>query len=274
MGQESPVYPAGRAWQGCLFLALLACACSGDRGTKGAEQADPGKVGLEEKLGAQVPLDAVFNDEDGKPVALKALVDRPTILTLNYFSCAGICTPLLHGLTEALNAVKRTPGKDFNVVTVSFDEKDTPSVAKMKRANYLRELKRPFPPEAWRFLTGKGPAIRKLTDSVGFEFKAWGKEFIHPGVLVVLSPRGVVTRYMYGINFLPADMEMAVDEAAKGLARPTITKTLRFCYNYDPQGRRYVLSVTKVIGTITLLAVAGFAAWLAFGGSPAGRRAS
>ncbi|MBI5881972.1 MAG: SCO family protein [Elusimicrobia bacterium] len=251
---------------GCLLILLLACSPSGEPGAGAPDGTDPGEVGLSERLGSQVPLDTVFKDEDGKPIALKTLVDKPTVLTLNYFACAGICTPLLHGLTEVLNTTARQPGRDFRVVTVSFDERDAPAIAKMKRINYLKEMKRPFPPEAWRFLTGKDPSIRKLTDSVGFEFKAWGKEFIHPGVLVVLSPKGVVTRYMYGVNFLPADLDMAIDEAAKGLVRPSVVKALAFCFSNDPRGRRYVVKAVSIVGTATMLAALGFAAWLVLGG--------
>ncbi|MBI5209880.1 MAG: SCO family protein [Elusimicrobia bacterium] len=251
---------------GCLLVGLLACSPPGGPGAGAPEGTDPARVGISERLGDQAPLDTLFNDEEGRPIALKALVDKPTVLTLNYFACAGICTPLLHGVTEVLNTTARQPGRDFRVVTVSFDEKDTPSIAKMKRQNYLRELKRPFPPEAWRFLTGKGPSIRKLTDGVGFEFKASGKEFIHPGVLIVLSPQGVVTRYMYGINFLPADLDMAIDEAAKGVTRPSVVKALAFCYSLDPRGRKYVVKAASVVGTMTMLAALGFAAWLALGG--------
>ncbi|MFA6318329.1 MAG: SCO family protein [Elusimicrobiota bacterium] len=232
---------------------------------------EPGQdqVGVDEKLGDELALDAVFADEDGKPVTLRRLVDRPTVLTLNYFACAGICTPLLHGLTDALNRLKREPGRDFKVVTLSFDERDTPEIAKMKRTNYLREMRRPFPPEAWRFITGKNPAIRKLTDSVGFGYKAYGREYAHPGVVVLLSPQGIVTRYIYGTSFQTADLEMAIDEAGKGVVRPTVVKALSFCFSYDPRGRRYVLNGMKVGGTLTMLFGLGFGAWLAWGGRKA-----
>ncbi|MBI5623298.1 MAG: SCO family protein [Elusimicrobia bacterium] len=241
-----------------LFLAVWTWAAE-------PQVVDEGSVGVKEQLGGQAALDPVFSDEDGKPVSLRSLVDRPTVLTLNYFACAGICTPLLHGLTQALNAVPREPGRDFRVITVSFDERDTPAIAKEKRRNYLKQLKRPFPPEAWRFITGKNPAIKTLTGSVGFEYQAWGKEYLHPGVVVLLSPQGVVTRYMYGTTFLPADLAMAVDEAKKGLVRPTIIKTLQYCFSGDPRGRKYVVGAMKVMGTTVLLSALGLVAWLVWG---------
>ncbi|MFN8627803.1 MAG: SCO family protein [Candidatus Binatia bacterium] len=217
-------------------------------------------VGIDEKLGARIPLDLRFNDETGQPVALRQLIDKPTVLTLNYFRCAGICTPQLNDLVRTLNQVPIEPGKDFQVITVSFDSTDTPEIAAGKRTNYLRLLQRPFPPAAWRFLTGDDASIEALAAAVGFGFKKDRDQFIHPGALIVLSPEGKVTRYMYGITYLPADLQMAVREAAGGLARPSISKALSFCFSYDPSGRRYVVNFTRIAGAISLLLVAGFAA--------------
>ncbi len=132
------------------------------------------QVGIDEKLGARVPLDLVLNDENGEPVTLGSLIDKPTILTLNYFRCAGICTPLLNGVADVVNQIKDQPGQDFQVITVSFDPGDTPEIAAQKQANYLKEIKRPIAPAAWRFLTGPAPATRALCDAVGFNFKAQG----------------------------------------------------------------------------------------------------
>ncbi|MCX5795171.1 MAG: SCO family protein [Elusimicrobia bacterium] len=213
------------------------------------------EVGVEEHLGATLPLDARFSDEDGKPITLGKLIDKPTILTLNYFRCAGICTPLLNGLLDSLNELKLEPAKDFQVVTVSFDERDLPEMAKMKRANYLKQFRRPFPPAAWRFLTGKSPSIHLLTDAVGFKFKAYGSEFIHAGVIFILSPQGQVTRYMYGTDFPPIDLQTALGEALRGQTRPSVIKSLAFCYTYDPAGRRYIVSVTRLVGAFSVLMV-------------------
>jgi len=221
-----------------------------------------GGVGIDEKLGGQVALDVTLKDEDGKDVTLRRLIDKPTILTLNYFRCIGICTPLLNGLTGMLNQILIEPGRDFQVITVSFDPKDTPEIARQKRINYLNQMKRPFQPLAWHFLTGDAQATRKVADSVGFNYRSDGDQFIHPGAIMVITAHGVVSRYMYGISFLPADVEMAVQEAAVGQVRPTISKVLAFCYSYDPAGRRYVLNITRAAG-VAILALAGiFGAYL------------
>jgi protein SCO1/2 len=213
------------------------------------------EVGVDEHLGATIPLDVQFADEDGKSITLGKFIDKPTILTLNYFRCAGICTPLLNGLLDGLNDLKLEPAKDFQVITVSFDERDLPEMAKMKRQNYLKQFHRPFPPAAWRFFTGKNPSIKLLTDAVGFKFKPFGSEFIHTGVIIMLSPQGRVTRYMYGTDFSPIDLQTALGEALRGQTRPSVVKSLSFCYTYDPAGRRYIVSVTRLVGAFSVLMV-------------------
>ncbi|WLT31294.1 SCO family protein [Geothrix sp. PMB-07] len=218
----------------------------------------PEEVGINEKLGATIPLDLELKGEDGKPVTLRQLIDKPTILTLNYFRCAGICTPQLSGVAEVVNRTKAEPGKDFQVITVSFDERDEPEVAAQKRTNYIAEITRPFPPAAWRFLTGPGATTKALADAVGFKFKRVNDDFVHAGAIIFLSPKGQVTRYMYGVTYLPADLELAAQEAARGEAQPTINKFLKFCFSYDPAGRRYVLNFTTIGATVILLAAAIF----------------
>lgn len=244
-----------------LLLALAAAA--GILAPARAQGAPaPEEVGIVEHLGAQVPLDLTFRAEDGQPVTLRQLIDKPTILTLNYFRCAGICTPQLNGVAEVLNRTDATPGRDFQVLTVSFDDRDEPEMAAQKRTNYLAEISRPFPPQAWRFLVGPAAASRALADAVGFKFKRQGDDFIHAAAIIFISPQGRVTRYMYGTTYLPADLQLAAQEAARGEVQPTINKFLKFCFSYDPAGRRYVLNSTAIGATIVLLAAGIFLAAL------------
>ena len=233
-----------------------------------ALEASPQEAGIVEKPGAQAALDSVLKDEDGNDIALRTLTGKPIILTLNYFRCAGICTPLLNGLATTLNEIGLEPGKDFQVVTVSFDPVDTPEVAHQKRINYLKQMTRPFPPSAWRFLTGSAQATKAVTDSVGFNFKAAGDGYVHAGAIIVLTPAGNVSRYLYGTSFLPADLQMAVQEAKSGSVRPTISRVLSFCYSYDPEGRRYIFSLTRLVGAIILVLAAAYVIYL----GAAGRR--
>jgi protein SCO1/2 len=214
----------------------------------------PEEVGITERLGATIPLDLELKGEDGKPVTLRQLIDKPTILTLNYFRCAGICTPQLNGVAEVLNRTEAIPGKDFQVLTVSFDERDEPEIAAQKRTNYLGEITRPFPPSAWRFLTGPGATTKALADAVGFKFKRAGDDFVHAAAIIFVSPKGQITRYMYGVTYLPADLQLAAQEAARGEAQPTINKFLKFCFSYDPAGRRYVLNTTSIGAIVIILA--------------------
>jgi protein SCO1/2 len=218
-------------------------------------------VAIDEQLGRTIPLDQPVRAEDGSPVTLAALIHGPTLLTLNYFGCPGLCTIQLQGVVDVLNATRAEPGKDFQVITVSFDPRDTPAIAAQKRTNYLNELTRPMPESAWRFLTGSAEATKALADAVGFKFRKQGEDFIHPAAIIILSPKGEVTRYMYGITYLPADLEMAVQEAGRGEARPTINKLLRVCFSYEPGGRGYVFRFTRVAASCILLA-AGLFIWI------------
>jgi protein SCO1 len=243
--------------RGTLILSVV-CLCLSVCSLGGAQEID-------EKLGSAAALDVVLRDESGSPVRLGQLVDKPTILTLNYFRCASICTPLLNGLASALNGVELKPGQDFQVITVSFDPTDTPEIAHQKQINYLGEMRRQFPPQAWRFLTGEAQATRKLADSVGFQYRAEGDQYVHPGAIMILTPRGVVSRYIYGISFLAADLQAALQDAAGGQVRPTISRIAAVCYAYDPASRTYVFSMTRTVGAATLLVAGGFVLYLVLG---------
>jgi protein SCO1 len=222
-------------------------------------QADPPlDVGVDEKLGQTVPLDLVLVDEQGDRVTLRKLLDKPTILTLNFFRCTGLCTPLLNGIAEVLQRTDQIPGKDFQVLTVSFDPRDDAELAGKKKENYLKQLGPGFEKSAWRFLTGDPVTTKRLADAVGFRFAKRGDDYVHAGAIMVLSPEGKVSRYLYGVTFLPFDVKMAVAEAAQGRSGPTIARFLRFCYSYDPTGRRYFFDITRVSAAFTILLAAGF----------------
>lgn len=228
----------------------------------GAQESSRGEVGIEEKLGAQAALDVVLKDEEGNDVTMRRLIDRPTILTLNYFNCAGICTPLLHEVVDVVNRIDRSPGRDFQIITLSFDPRDTPEIARAERVNYVNQMKRQFPPSAWRFLTGEAHATKEVADSVGFSFRADGDQYVHPGAIMILTPEGIVSRYIYGASFLPVEVAMAVQDAEGGVVRPTISRILALCYSYDPEARRHVLSLTRVAGAATLVLAGGFVMFL------------
>lgn len=233
--------------------AMILISLSGAALSIHAQGSSAGFVGVNEKLGAQAALDIELKDENGNAVTLRRLIHKPTILTLNYFRCAGICTPLLNGLVQTFNRINLKPGESFQVITISFDPTDTPEVARQKRINYLEQMKRPFPPAAWRFLTGEAQNTRRIADSVGFGFRADGDQFVHPGVIMILAPDGKVCRYFYGISFLPADLEMAIRDAVRGRTNPAIARILAYCYGYDPTRNASVFRMTRIVGAGTLL---------------------
>jgi len=225
------------------------------------------EVGIDDKrcLGKNIPLDLKFKDSDGNEVLLKNVIKKPTIFTLVYFDCPGICTPLLEGLIEVLNqkTMDFTAGKEFDIITVSFDHKETPEIAKRWKDKHLKDLTSPVSSEGWRFLVGDSVTVRKLTDAFGFRFKKDGeRDYLHGAALIAVSPKGQIIRYIYGTSFLPFDIKMATAEANRGEPGPTVAKILDLCFKYDPAGRKYVLNLTRIVGTVMLLTIGLFATYL------------
>ena len=227
---------------------------------------DISSIGIDEKLGQVIPLDLTFYDENGNPITLKQLVHKPTIFAPVYYSCSNVCSFLLFNLAGVINKLPSEPGKEYQVLALSFDETEKPNLALKKKKMYLKMIEKPFPEDAWRFLTGDQETIRKLTDAIGFRFKRQGQDFLHPVCLVILSQEGKITRYVYGTEFLPFDLKMALLEASEGRVGPTLSKVLRFCFSYDPQGRKYVFNTLKVTGIVTLLFAFGFILFLVLRG--------
>jgi protein SCO1/2 len=223
-------------------------------------------IGIDEKLGQFIPLDLIFYDENGNPVSLKQLIHTPIILAPVFYRCPNVCSFLLFNLTGVINKLPSEPGKEYQVWTVSFDETEKPDLAFEKKKMYLKMIEKPFPEDAWRFLTGDKENIHKLTDAIGFHFKKQGEDFLHPVTSVILSPDGKITRYMYGTEFLPFDLKMALLEASEGRVGPTLSKVLRFCFSYDPKGRKYVFNTLKVTGIVTLLFALSLILFLVFKG--------
>lgn len=229
---------------------------------------DASKLGIHEKLGTMVPLDLTFIDEKGKRVTLKKMMDgKPTILTLNYFRCAGICTPQLNDMANMLSKLDLAENTDYKVLTISFAEDESSALAAAKRKNILASMSRPYVADAWHFLVGENNSSGVLANSVGFSYEkdvspSGQVEYIHPGVAIVLSPEGKVTRYLNGINQLPFDVKMALMEAADGKVGPTIAKTLLFCFAYDSENKKYVFMWEKIGAFVMLALVFGFFIYL------------
>jgi protein SCO1 len=252
----------------CLISAPV---LAGTEPEQPAVAGGPSGAGIDEKLGEFVPGELVFLDESGDSIQLGKIIDRPTIVTLVYYNCPSVCRPLLNEVSDMLGKLldlKMTPGDDYRVITISFDEFDGPEGSARLKKEYLSMLPDGFPAEAWTFLTADAAKIQKFTESVGFEFQRTGDDFAHPTTLVMLSPKGKITRYLYGAEYLPLDLKMAIYEASDGHVGPTIARMLKFCFSYDPDGRKYVLNLTRIIGTGMILSLVGFAVFL----GSAGRR--
>ncbi len=227
---------------------------------------DPG-VGLEEKIGATIPLDLTFREESGQAVTLRQLVKGPTIIAPIYYRCPNVCTFLQSDLARVLPDIRREPGKEYNVLSVSFDETETPELAAKNREMYYQAIKTDFPADAWRFLTGDRDAIMQLTDAAGYRFrKMHDGQFLHPVVIFVVDSQGTIVRYLHGTHFLPKDITLALVEASEGRLGTTIQKVVRFCFSYDAENKTYVFNLLRVSGTVVLLTAAGFLAFLLLGG--------
>lgn len=220
-----------------------------------AQVYEPGsneEIGVKEHLGETIPLDLEFMDEHGEYVQLKDMVDKPTILSFVYFDCPGICTPLLEGISDVITQMDLELGKDYKVLSISFNKNDDPIKAEKKKKNLVCKscTKKK---EHWRYLTGDAESIQQLLTKSGFAVKRTGNDFLHAGAIIVVSPNGIITRYLYGLKFNPLDLKLALIEAQDDLVRPTIHRVLKFCYSYDPVGKRYGLEITKLIGSFILL---------------------
>jgi len=207
------------------------------------------EVQVVEHLGDTIPLDLKFVSDKSDTVTLRQLIDKPTILSFVYFDCPGLCSPLLEGVGDVIRKSDLVLGKDYQVITVSFNFRDTPEKAKDKKKRFVERYSADNG-DGWIFLTTDSSTIYEITHATGFITKAVGFDFIHPSAIIAISPKGKITRYLYGITFLPMDVKLAIAEANEGKARPTIQKILLMCYSYDQENQRFGLDVTKIIGTV------------------------
>jgi protein SCO1/2 len=220
-------------------------------------------VGFEQRLGEQVPLDITLRDEEGRTVRLADVIGaRPVVLTLVYYECPMLCTLTLNSLSSALATLSFDVGREFDVVTVSFDPREQPALAAAKKVGYLKRYGRPGAEKGWHFLTGDKDQIARLTAAVGFQYK-WDepmKQFAHPSGLVVLTPEGRITRYLYGIEFAPKDLRLGLGEASERKIGTPLDQAMLFCYQYDPATGRYGLLTLRLVrggAILTVLALGG-----------------
>jgi protein SCO1 len=268
--KSSGVRRAGRAASAACFL-LLAVYCP--QLTALAQYAQPpvgpvptGKsdevlkqVGIDQRLNNQIPLDLSFRDESGREVKLGEYFGRgkPVLLTLVYYECPMLCNQVLNGVVGTLEAVTFTPGKEFEVVTVSFDPREGPELAARKKETYLKRYRREGAGAGWHFLTGDKASIDALAESVGFHY-VWdeqSKQFAHASAIMVATPQGRLSHYFYGIDYSPKDLRLALVEASEGRIGSPVDTLILYCYHYDPATGRFapVMAVLRVAGVLTVL---------------------
>ncbi|HEY4330340.1 MAG TPA: SCO family protein [Phycisphaerae bacterium] len=262
------------SWMMAITLILLAGGISA-RGQSSEPPAIPllKNIGIDQHLKAQVPLDLVFRDENGKSVKLGELRrGRPIILVLIQLGCPSLCTTILNDTLSTMKVIPQSIGDEYDVWTISFDPKETPALAAEKRGGYLRTYERTRPgaknaAAGWRFLTGPPESIAALTGTVGYRYR-WDEatgQFVHPAGLILLTPEGKISRYFFGIDYDPTDLRLSLVEASQGRIGSVTDKILLYCYHYDPATGRYGLAIANVLragAAFTLVALAGGLAML------------
>lgn len=218
------------------------------------------EVAFDQRLGESVPLDAVFRDERGESVRLGDLLEgRPAVLAFVYYECPMLCTLTLNGLASALDVLQLDAGRDFEILTLSFNPRETPALAGAKKASYLKRYPRPTAEAGWHFLTGDEDQIHRVTDAAGFQYR-WderSQQYAHATGLVILTPQGRIARYFYGVEFSPRDLRLGLVEAGEGKVGTVVDQALLFCFHYDPATGRYGAAVMRLVRTGAALTLVG-----------------
>ena len=204
------------------------------------------QVGFDEKQGQYADLNVKVVNEAGDTVLLKDVINKPTILNLVYYRCAGTCSPLMFGISKFIDDMDLQLGKDYEVVTISFDPSEKINLGINKKASYISLMKKKEEAKNWLFFVSDSADIARLTKSVGFNYEKVRDQFVHPTGLIALAADGKIVRYLRGIEFLPFDIKITLVEAAKGKIGPSINRLLAVCYGYDSKGNQFVFNVTKV----------------------------
>ncbi len=260
-----------------LMAAGALAACAASACAQAAPKLQPGEnvpnktpdileqIGIEQHLNQQVPLDLVFNDEAGQPVRLRQYFgSKPVLLALVYFQCPMLCSQVQNNLTGALNGIVRfNVGRDFDVLTVSFDPRDKPENAAEAKKTYLSRYRRAGAEQGWHFLTGRKDQIDALANAVGFRY-AWdqaSQQFAHASGIMLLTPNGRLSRYFYGIEYAPRDIQFGLIDASQGKIGNLADQVLLYCFHYDPSQGRYsaaIFNILRISAAATLLLLGGF----------------
>jgi protein SCO1/2 len=221
------------------------------------------KVGIDQKLGAPVPLDLPFDDESGQPVVLRRYFGKPVVLALVYYQCPSLCNLVLSGVLRSVKNLAMTAGDEYEIVAVSFDPRETPEMAAAKKQTYMKAYNRPNADRGWHFLTGPETSSKALADAVGFQYAydPLTNQYAHASGIVILTPQGQVTRYFFGIEYPERDLRLSLVEASRGRIGSVVDQVLLYCFHYNPSNGKYGVAIVNVLrlgGLITLAALVGF----------------
>lgn len=246
---------------GVLTAMLAALPATAQTITPPVDQRPPGLegVGIEQRLRAQVPPELVFHDEQGNAVKLgQYFGKRPIILNLVYYTCPMLCGEVLNGLTSALTVMTFDVGKDFDVLTVSFNPRETPALAATKKQIYVKRYGRPGAGEGWHFLSGSDQSITALARAAGFEYHYDPKtgQYAHGTAIMVLTPTGIISQYYYGVEYAPRDLRLGLVQASHNRIGTVVDQVLLYCYHYDPRTGKYTAVVTKILQLAGLATIA------------------
>lgn len=259
-----------------LVIALIVCATV-SAWAQAAPKAELGQspanttpsilenVGIDQHLNQKIPLDLNFVDENGQPVQLRQYFgEKPVIITMVYYTCPMLCSQVLSGLTGTLVSLSGFDvGREFNVITVSFDPRDTPQAAMDNKGRYLKRYRRTGSEEGWHFLTGKQEQIQALAQALGFRY-VWdeqNQQFAHASGIMLLTPDGRIAQYYYGIEYAPRDLRLGIVEASKGRVGTIVDQLLLYCYHYDPTQGKYgvvIFNVLRISALATIVVLGGF----------------
>ena len=247
-----------------LLLSLVGVAAFSASAQQATAPAILNKVGITQNLNAQIPPGLVFRDETGRPVRIGDFFGRkPIVLSLVYFDCPALCTEVLNGELRTMKAISLDLGKDFDAVTVSFEPRDTPALAKAKRDVYAGQYARPEAADHWHFLTGEQQSIDALTSVAGFHYAYDSsiRQYAHAAAILILTPDGRIDRYFYGVQYPARDVRLGLVEASEDKIGTFTDHALLYCYQYDPMTGKYgvvVMNVLRVAGGLTVLILGVF----------------
>ncbi len=242
------------------LTGLLATVCSGQ--PLDLKMLD--RIGIDQNLDEQIPLDLSFFDAEGNEVTLgDYLGERPALLTLVYYECPMLCTQVLNGLTRSQRVLSFDVGKEFDIITVSIDPGETPALAAAKKSEYVKRYGRVSAQHGWHFLTGRQEQIDRLTEAVGFRYQYDPETdlYIHASGIMLLTPEGKLARYFYGIKYAPKDVRLGLVEASQGKIGSAVDQLLLLCYQYDPATGKYglvIMNSVRIAGGLTVVAMASF----------------